>query len=109
MIIYDSKQSLNDEIHDRFHCSITQILLLWRKLNGNNGDEVRNFDLETTLGELIATSDSIRDEFKMIRLAQNVENAYRAGHYPKEKLIQCIQNTEECVLVKKGYLDQLLD
>lgn len=108
MISYDVERSLDDDVHDRFHCALTHILLQWRSVNSKNDGEIQSLSLSTPLNELIAGSDTLK-EFQLARLTRNIRNACGMGHYSKENFNNCLRQLDNCAIVKKGELNDLLE
>jgi hypothetical protein len=108
MILYDVERSLDDDVHDKFHCALTHILLQWRNVNHKNDEEIRCLALTTTLSDLIVESDKL-EEFQLARLTRNIRNACRMGHYPKEELNKCLRQFDACAIAKKGELSDFME
>ncbi|KAI6184773.1 hypothetical protein M3Y97_00632300 [Aphelenchoides bicaudatus] len=107
MITYDVENLLDDANHDKFHYAITHVLLQWKKANRENDVEIQNLEL-TILSDLIAKSDKL-EEHQLLRLIQNVDAAYHAGHYSRQELVKCLQQYDNCAIGKKAEIIELLE
>ena len=107
MITYDVENLLDDANHDKFHYAIMHVLLQWKKANRENDVEIQNLEL-TILSDLIAKSDKL-EEHQLLRLIQNVDAAYHAGHYSRQELVKCLQQYDNCAIGKKAEIIELLE